>query len=669
MTTTETTTTRDPLSVGGSDKWTNKAFVEPQQKVWFLPNSLENPVEILGPDGEAYSLKPGEPVLIPRDNALALETHKVGRVLTSADDIVKHVFLSRVSTIPDQPPRDGGSTPTFDGGGRQPAAVHLEYSKTSDTSEPHHDNVVYLDQLQDLEFETFFYSENYTDIEPSPRLLELAEKLLGYSRADFLGFVEKYFPFTCGIHTPIFLKVGGGYLNPNRRQRGSRESAKDLVVKLIQLNHEAKVLERDRRKGVLRVLEKNNLYLLPMELTYPHELNSLFISLLKEDPNKLKQLRDNAVNLFFQKLLELEFGEYAQFSEFIYWVNNHDWGTKQPNKAHFHEHINLLNVTYDWRGSPDFKALRRALNQILTPTPQDIAEITGWSLSKVWRVIRFFKGKELIGLAKGRIGTFVHSSWWDIPSPLVRFNPEKFKFIDDNKDAEKLLIYRSLWKEAIEEVFGVELCCLPVVHFPKKLIPLDIDHWEKLVNRFAYCSRHPVVDINNFLYGNPDGQFDDFWLKHLLEFKPRRGGSKVAKKLSKYVDIDFLSTLKGRYYRLRAKFSDLLLELDELEARERELVNKKSYGNLESFEFLQEIEKELKKIAERREEIGEEIGELITLGAKVRELKERYKHYPKCPICGNPMHPIELQPPSDTPLVYFDTVVKKWAVKFNRLRG
>jgi hypothetical protein len=547
---------------------------------------------------------------------------------------------------------------------------------------PHHDNIGsipsqgdsldeydyelrYLNKLDDLEVEEVIYSENYTDIEPTKRLIELAEQI-GYSEYDFTGVIHDYYGYECNTPHQIFIPiVRGSYLNPYLRQRSSRESAKNLAIKLIQLNYEAKVLERDRKTGILKELNNNNLYLLKMELTYPHELNDLFLSLINENPLKLKDLRERAVNLFFKKILEKEFGEYSKFSEFIYWLNHHDWSSKEPNNPHFHEHINLLNVTFDWRGSEEFKALKKALGEFLTPTIDCIVEETGWSDKKVRKWLNQFIGMGLIIPAKlnGR-KRFFNLKYYPILSPLVRFNPKKFT-------TKKLDEYQKLWKEVIEEVFNVKLDKLPVIHLPDDLIPLNMENYERIVHRLAYCSRHPVTDINNYLKLYPKADFDLNWLKYLLEFRPKLTGSRIAKKLSKYTNIEFLSTLEGRYNREKKRKFDLLQELAELEDKERELLNLKRYtviDNLDSSLLVVHIDKELKVIAERKAEINKELEVLNILEDKVKVLQERYKHYPKCPVCGKTMYPVSLKPFEDTPIVWFDPVTKKWVIKVKRKR-
>jgi len=415
-------------------------------------------------------------------------------------------------------------------------------------------------------------------------------------------------------------------------------------------------------------LDRNNLYLIKMELTYPPELDDLFLPMLC-NLQRFYNLRKKAVDLFLERLLKLEFGEYANFSEFIYWQNSHDWSSKEPFKPNFHEHLNLPSVTFDWRGSEEYKTIYEALTSKLTPTIEDIIDYTGWSKSKVKRWLNFFIGMGLIVPAKLKPRKrFYAPIYAPIPSPLIRFNPKRFT-------TEKLDEYRRLWKEVIEEVFNVKLDDLPelpVIHLPDDLIPLNMENYERIVHRLAYCSRHPVSDINGFLYKNPKADFDLKWLKYLLEYKPKLIGSRIAKKLSSRIGIEFLSTLQGRYGREKRRQFELIEELAKLEDRERELLNQKRYANftnLDEFELMAKIDRELNEIADKKAKIEKELERLRELKEKVKELREKYKDYPKCPICGETMHPISDKPPEDAPIVWFDPVTKKWVLKIKRLRG
>ena len=644
--------------------------------VWF---KATKPACFIDVHEKVHELEPNKVYRILKIHAEVLEKGGFGYILTNPDDIVKEVFLKRVKV------RDSHNILKGDG---CEAPAHLELTNTSDQILHHETGELrphlgggldkygyelrYLNRIDDLEAEEFIYSENYTDIEPAKRLIELA-KQIGYLESNFVGVICDYFGFECKKPHRVFIPiVEGGYLNPYIRQRGSRESAKNLAIKLIQLNYEAKVLERDRKTGVLKELNANNLYLIKMELTYPHELNYLFLEMLYNNPVKFHDLRKKAVDLFFGKLLEKEFGEYAKFSEFIYWHRPHDWSSSEPNKQHFHEHLNLPNVVYDWRGSEEYKTIYEALTSKPTPTIEDIVEFTGWSVCKVRRWLNFFIGKGLIIPAKlkGR-KRFYSPKYAPIPCPLIRFNPKRFT-------TEKLDEYRRLWKEVIEEVFNVKLDDLPelpVIHLPDDLIPLNMENYERIVHRLAYCSRHPVIDVNSYLKTHPKADFDLKWLKHLLEFRPKMVGSRIAKKLSRYTGIEFLSTLQGRYGREKRRQFELIEELTELEDRERELLNQKRYANftdLEEFlrfdELMAEIDRELKEIADRRAKVEKELEKLFELEEKVKELREKYKHYPKCPICGETMHPISDKPPEDAPIVWFDPVTKKWVLKVKRRR-
>lgn len=646
--------------------------------VWF---KATKPACFIDVHEKVHELEPNKVYRILKIHAENLEKGGFGYILTNPDDIVKEVFLERVKDKGQVPPHN-----ILKGDGCE-APAHLE--SNSNTTEPiqHHETIEpkphksggldeygyelrYLNQIEDLEVEEFIYCENFTDLDPAKRLIELA-KQIGYLETEFTYERVKKLGYECrNGHRPYFLKViKGGYLNPYKRQRGSRESAKSLAIKLIQLNYEAKVLERDRKTGVLKELNKNNLYLIKMELTYPHELNYLFLDMLYNDPVKFHDLRKKAVDLFFEKLLEKEFGEYAKFSEFIYWHRPHDWSSSEPNKPHFHDHLNLPNVVYDWRGSDEYKTIYEALTSKLTPTIEDIIDYTGWSKSKVKRWLNFFIGMGLIIPAKLKPRKrFYAPVYAPIPSPLIRFNPKRFT-------TEKLDEYRRLWKEVIEEVFNVKLDDLPelpVVHLPDDLIPLNMENYKRIVHRLAYCSRHPVSDINGFLYKNPKADFDLKWLKYLLEYKPKLIGSRIAKKLSSRIGIEFLSTLQGRYGREKRRQFELIEELAKLEDRERELLNQKRYANftnLDEFELMAKIDRELNEIADKKAKIEKELERLRELKEKVKELREKYKDYPKCPICGETMHPISDKPSEDAPIVWFDPVTKKWVLKIKRLRG
>jgi len=642
-------------------------------KVWFKALKY---AYFAGIDGKNYELKPNGVYRIPKIHAKILERGGFGKILDDPNLIVENVFLRRV--------KDKGQVPSHDilKGDVGGADAHVQLSNTTEPI-PRHETVEpkphksggldeygyelrYLNRIEDLDVGEFIYSENYTDIEPAKRLIELA-KQIGYLETEFVGVIRDYFGYECKKPHRVFVPiVEGGYLNPYRRQRGSRESAKNLAIKLIQLNYEAKVLERDRKTGVLKELNANNLYLTKMELTYPHELNCPFLEMLYDNPVKFHDLRKKAVGLFFKKLLEKEFGGYSKFSEFIYWHSPHDWSSSEPNKPHFHEHLNFPNVVYDWRGSEEYKTIYEALTSKLTPTIEDIINFTGWSKSKVKRWLNFFIGMGLIVPAKlkGR-KRFYSPKYAPIPSPLIRFNPKKFT-------TEKLEEYQKIWKEVIEEVFNVKLDRLPVIHLPDDLIPLNMENYERIVHRLAYCSRHPVVDINNYLKEHPKADFDLKWLEHLLEFRPKMVGSRIAKKLSRYTGIEFFSTLEGRYNRERKRKFELIEELTELEDRERELLNQKRYANFTDLveflrfdELMAEIDRELKEIAERKAKVEKELEKLFELEEKVKELREKYKHYPKCPICGETLHPLPIgvKPSENTPVVWFDPVTKKFVLK------
>ncbi len=632
--------------------------------VWF--KALKDTLQFCDINEEIYELKAGDIVRLPKINAENLQKAGYGRIVTDPDEIVREVFLRRVKDKQGQDPTP--SHDILDGDGRQ--TVHLDYAITSEP-DPHHERDLkeevidlYLERLSSLQIEEFIYSERYTDIVPSERLIELAKKI-GFYESEFYGKVEEFYSYKCQnghiVHVPV---VWGSYLNPYLRQKGSSDSARQLSLKLIQLNEEAKVLERDRKTGVLKELGKNNLYLLPMELTYPPELDDLFIRMLRENPQKLSELREKAVNLFFKRLFALEFGEYALWSDPILWFNPHDWSSKEPNKPNFHEHVNLLNVCFDWRGWKEYKELYEACRDFLTPSVKDIANRTGWSPAKVKRLLSFFIGKKLVIKCGSGKKVFFDCAFAPIPSPLIRFNPKRFS-------AEKKDQYNRIWKEVIKEVFGVDVK-EAIVHLPDEVIALKPSNLPKLVHRLSYCNRHPITDVNNFLKQNPDADFDEFWLKHLLEFKPRLRGNMITKRLSVYTGIEFLSTLEGRYSREKAKKEDLIRKRFELEGELKELIHQKQALKVEGLDdsiALMELDKEIERVKREIEKVEEELIELDELKERIEELREKYRFNPTCPICGGELTPIgKTEGLLDCPLIYFDPVVKKWVIKVKKRR-
>ena len=631
--------------------------------VWFLPTAVNDQACFYGVDYLLVELN--KPIRISRVLAELLESIKCGRILSNPNVIFENVFLKRIMDKRGQVSSSHSSSiPNFDG--RQ--TVHLEYAITSEP-DPHHEpdpkeEVIdlYLERLSDLQIEEFIYSEHYTDIEPAPRLIELAKKV-GISESDFYGKVEEYYSYKCQnghiVRVPI---VWGSYRNPYLRQKGSSDSGRQLALKLIQLNDDAKVLERDRNTGVLKELTKNNLYLLPMELTYPPELDNLFIRMLKENPKKLIELRKKAVNEFFKRLFAIEFGEYSLWSDPILWFDPHDWSSKEPNRANFHEHINLINVCFDWRGWREYKELYDACKSFLTPSVKDIANKTGWSSSKVKRLLSFFIGKKLALKCGSGKRVFFDCAFAPIPSPLIRFNPKRFS-------AEKKDQYNRIWKEVIKEVFGVEVK-EALVHLPDKVIALKPSNLPELIHRLSYCNRHPVTDINNFLKQNLEADFDLTWLKHLLEFKPRLRGNKIAKRLCVYTGIEFLSTLEGRYSRKKAKEEALIKKRLDLSVKLTDLIRQRSVlvvDDLDSSIHLSELDKEIKAVKEELEKVEEELKELDKLKERIEKLREKYKFIPTCPICGGNLTPVGIKKGLlDCPLIYFDPCVKKWMIKVVR---
>ena len=243
---------------------------------------------MVGIDGEVYELQPKKVVKLPLANALILEKHRVGKILWTPDDVV--LFRMQVKGI--DPTKvfgaDHEGETILGGDGRK--AVHVQYSNALDT-EPSHgldfetsQNIVsnsiqrirFIDNPYDLLIGEVIYSENYTSIKPAKRLVELATRL-GFKEWEFEANITDYFHYRCQeghiVHIP---KVQGGWLNPYIQRQNSRNSAKALAKKLVQLNIEAKVLERDSRTGGLRLLKRNNLYLIPMELTILQRYLSIY---------------------------------------------------------------------------------------------------------------------------------------------------------------------------------------------------------------------------------------------------------------------------------------------------------------------------------------------------------------------------------------------------------
>ena len=186
----------------------------------------------------------------------------------------------------------------------------------------------------------------------------------------------------------------------------------------------------------------------------------------------------------------IEFGEYALWSDPVLWFNSHDWSSKEPNRPNFHEHINLINVCFDWRGWREYKELYDACKSFLNPSVKDIANKTGWSSSKVKRLLSFFIGKKLVLKCGSGKKVFFDCAFAPIPSPLIRFNPKRFS-------AEKKDQYNRIWKEVIKEVFGVEVK-VALVHLPDKVIALKPSNLPNLFHRLSYCNRHPITEILNF---------------------------------------------------------------------------------------------------------------------------------------------------------------------------
>jgi len=640
-----------------------------------LPNGREF---LLGIDGEVYELRPKKIVKIPLANALILEKHRVGKILWTPDDAV--LFKMQVKGIdPNNLSRATHDDETIlSGDGRE--AVHLEYSNALDTEPSHGDDSKFLQSITsnsiqrirfinspyDLLIGECIYAENYTSIEPAKRLIELATKL-GFKEHEFRATIVDYFHYRCRdnghvIHIP---KVQGGWLNPYIQQQNSRNSAKALAKKLIQLNREAKVLERDSRTGELRLLKSNNLYLIPMELTYPPEVSEYLWKLYRQDSKRAERLREQAIELFFRKVLKYEFGEYARFSDFIYWVAHHDWKTENPTDIpHLHEHLNMLNVLYDWRGSKDYRVLYEAINHYLTPTTKDIAEYTGWSISTVKRKISFFRGLGLIGYSeRGRFFTAIDSP---LPTPLVRFNPLRFTAEEVKRDEKRFKAYQRFWKEAIEEVFGIKLDRDPVVHLPDKVISLE--NYYALVHRLSYCSRKPIVDLNNYFNKHPNANIDLEWLRYLLNKKTKLKPNRISKRLSSYIGVEFLATLQNRLSRLRRKYESELIELEvveyELGVKEREL-NSSRYL-LKHLEYIEKLKKEIERLKSCKEELESILKSYFELENRVKQLSESLEFKPICPLCGSEMNRVcDIEVSPDCPILYWDSVARKWTLLGN----
>ena len=652
------------------------------EKVAFGVLNLEKAELLVGVDGEVYELEPKQIVKIPLANALILEQKwRIGKILWTPDDAV--LFKMHVKGI--DPTKIFGATHAGEtisqGDGRKP--VHVQYSNaldtdtsqgwTSNTSQNITSNstqrIRFINNPYDLLIGEVIYSENYTSIKPARRLIELATQL-GFKEYEFEASITDYFHYKCEdnghiVHIP---KVAGGRLNPYIQQQNSRNSAKALAKKLVQLNREAKVLERDSRTGELRLLRRNNLYLIPMELTYPPEVSEYLWVLSKENPQKVEQLREKAVEVFFRKVLEYELGGYAKFSDFIYWVAHHDWKSENPaDRPHFHEHINLLNVVYDWRGSEDYIRLYEAINKHLTPTTKDIAEYTGWSVPTVKRKISFFRGMDLIHYSKR--GRFFTATEPPLPTPLIRFNPLRFVAEEVKRDEKRLEAYQRFWKEAIEEVFKVKVKSeVVVVHLPDKVISLENFH--ELVHRLSYCSRKPIVDLNNYFSAHPNADIGLDWLNHLLNLRTKLKPNKIARRLSIYVGIEFLATLQNRLSRLRRKYESELRELEcvvyERADKEIELKNARDF-NLLHLEVVERLKNEIEQLKAREDELRQILKPYFELEERVKQLSESLEFKPICPLCGSEMERIyDIEISSDTPLLYWDSVARRWVLQYSK---
>lgn len=681
----------------------NDSLVEDSScSVHFLVFADVTPTSILDINSKQHDLNPNEVLYLPLINAKILENGGYGKIV-SVDKVVETKFLPNAK-VKDQDQAQNQDPPSnlkFDRQGSWDTLPYhnREHPPTSGSGLNTSNRSLscsYLNDPSDCLHDEIIYSENYTRIKPATRLVELAEEL-GYDELDFEGKIEDYQGYQCeGSCGKLFFfpRVGGGSLNPFLAMNKSKGSSKNLVDKFYQLEQEARVLERDKN-GDLVERDSNNLYNLCMELTYPHfECNDYFLDLLDSDPDRFYQLREDCINLFFDKVLYLEFGRYSKQSEFIYWYDHHNWKTEDPTKSHFHEHINLLNLLYDWSGSDDFKQIADAIDQVkrdqarsipagtsephkkIKCTSKEIAEYLPYSVSTVRKKLGFYSG---LGLLSYDRTTNQYVAEFPLSLPLIRFNPLRFDCdeVIERKielgNGEVLKVkktrkehYQDIWAECIKEVFGVSLSIAPVVHLPDKIIRLK--DRSQLYHRLTYCSRKPVVDLNSFFYKHPKAEIDPDWLDHLLNFDCQRKGSRITKRLCNYVNVEFVSTLRNRLSRLKSEHRDLLDRSESLKEQVYELnevVDSLSLDDLNSYEVLNNIEgdvsslkSELKKI-----ESHEAYQDMKKLESKIVEKESLVDSNPVCPVCGGGLSPVSYGSSSDTPLVYYDPIAKKWVLE------
>lgn len=695
----------------------NSGVAHPGTHTDFLVFDGVTPTEFTDIDLKEHCLNPGAVLRLPLTNAEILETGGYGKVLRTVDEVVETKFLPKAKV--DQDPGHRSPTTRMTS---NPPSLEVDRSDSGGSCsilrhkyerQPRQAKISYLENLDDCLEKKIIYSENFTTIEPAERLVEVA-KQNGYSEHEFEGYIIDHWGYYCEDckREIYFPKVEGGSLNPFLAMEKSKKSSKDLADKLYQFEIEAKVLGRERN-GDLVELKNNNLYDLPMELTYPHELNDYFWDLLKADSDKFYRLRERCVELFFDEMVKLEFGEYAKNSELIYWFNHHDWksvimtGSADPRQPHFHEHIDLLNVLYDWSGSEEFNLIAEAIenvkyhqrqnvdpNSSIPPHKQikcnsgHIAEELDWSLSKTKKKLGHYSNLGLLTYDKS---SQQYTAEFPLSSPLLRFNPKKLNGkevlereieLDDGKILKvkktRKEHYQDIWRTCIEKVFKAiggyylkdgELKPVrlkdPVIHLPDRIISLK--NIGQLIHRLKYCNRRPITDLNSFFYRHPEAVVDPEWFDHLLSFDQKRKGSRITKRLSNYAHVEFLSTLKGRLSRLKKKNEEELGKYqstkDKIEyvEKEYESINPE---DLNSWRLMATLEEDISDLNSELEGIlpGETLEDMKDLEEKIFVKKSLVQSKVLCPFCDGELSPINDKPDSDTSLLYFDPIVKKHAL-------
>jgi hypothetical protein len=624
--------------------------------VWFWIEDNKGVDRIIDINETIHELKPRSAIKLPLINAKILEKAGLGKILQNKDEIIEKVFLPRAE--------DSGIPSPVGVGRREPADVHLETAGTSGPVKRHATNtpsrVRYVRDLSEVDLGEVVFLENYCDVVPSPQLLELARKA-GLPDELFWGQKSGGRKYRCEKgHLVVIPFIRGNKFNPAILQKRAKDSARELALKLCEFNEKAPVIQR--RGGAWHSVKgSRRVYVLPFELTYPPEIEDLLLKIAYNDYEELQKLSARAVEVFMQKFVNVEFGVHAPFTELIFWNNLHIWSSKNPSACNFHEHIQLLNVVFDLRGSDIFIAMREVFDDVLTPKLSDFVEyLSAWGYSRttVKRFLGRFCKMGLINYSpRGRFYTCVEPS---LPSPLIRFNPKKFR-------ASKLGLYRQLWKEAIEETFNVKLCDLPVVHLPDEVIPCTYDNIPKLKHRLGYCGRHPLVDLQSYLKKLDEegkkGDIDPEWFKLLLFYRNKRFSSRIARKLSKYTYVDFLSTKESRLNRLKKQHEDELRERERLKKVIAELTELKDTSS-DDVELSLIYAEKLEDVKKRLNEINRKLEKYDRLRSEIVSERDRIRNLTKtCPVCGGVMKEVgQVSVVEGLPLIYFDSHAKQWAI-------